>query len=337
MIKFYNDKKTTKIELFGTIGEDFWSEGWTLDRLKAELKDIETSEVEIEIKSLGGDVLEAFGIRDAITTLPMRVTTKIVGSTASAGTIISTAGDIREITENSRFLIHNASTITLGNAEEHEKSIEMLKSIDEQIVDIYHQVTGQRKSRLKALMNEEKWITAQEAKEWGFVDKITKNKVLNEKQEKMTEDLMKLLKVDNETDLLKAVNKVIEESEAKDTTIAELENKVKDFEVAEKQVKAETINEFLNSAVKDGRIEEATKEKWFTLAENDFDTVKASISSIKTVQPGGFENFIEETDVDAKLTAVEKWNKNLKAGVYEKDINKARADYKAAFGKELTI
>ena len=333
MIKFYNDKKTTKIELFGTIGEDFWSEGWTLDRFKAELKGIETPEVEIEIKSLGGDVLEAFGIRDAITTLPMKITTKIVGSTASAGTIISTAGDTREITENSRFLIHNASTITLGNADEHEKSIEMLKSIDEQIVNIYHQVTGQRKSRLKALMNEEKWITAQEAKEWGFVDKITKNKVLNEKQEQMNEDLMKLLKVDNETDLLKTVNKLIEESEAKDTTIAELENKVKDFEVAAKQTEAEMINEFLDSAVKDGKIKEAAKEKWFAQAEKDFGLVKETITSIETIE-AGVENFIEATvGDDVKLTPEEKFYKNHREGKYEKDPGAYAKDYSAAFGE----
>lgn len=332
MIKFYNDKKTTKIELFGTIGEDFWSEGWTLDRFKAELKGIETPEVEIEIKSLGGDVLEAFGIRDAITTLPMKVTTKIIGSTASAGTIISTAGDTREITENSRFLIHNASTITLGNTEEHEKSIEMLKSIDEQIVNIYHQVTGQRKSRLKALMGEEKWITAQEAKEWGFVDKITKSKVLN-KTEVMNEDLMKLLKVENEVDLLKTVNKLIEEGEAKDETIAELENKVKDFEVAAKQAEAEMINEFLDNAVKDGKIKEAAKEKWFAQSEKDFGLVKETISSIETIE-AGVENFIEATvGDDVKLSPKEKFYKNHREGKYEENAEAFTRDYNEAFGE----
>jgi enoyl-CoA hydratase/carnithine racemase len=197
-------------------------------------------------------------------------------------------------------------------------------------VNIYHQVTGQRKSRLKALMNEEKWITAQEAKEWGFVDKITKSKVLN-KTDVMNEDLMKLLKVENEVDLLKTVNKLIEESEAKDTTIAELENKVKDFEVAAKQTEAEMINEFLDNAVKEGKIKEAAKEKWFAQAEKDFGLVKETITSIETIE-AGIENFIEATvGDDVKLTPKEKFYKNWREGKYEKDPEAYAKDYSAAF------
>jgi ATP-dependent protease ClpP protease subunit len=294
------------------------------------VKNIDSANVDVEIQSLGGDVLQAFAIHDAIKRLPQRVTTRMVGSTASAGTVIAMAGDEREITPNSRFLIHNSSTVTMGDAEDHEKTAEILKSIDDQLAGIYQKATGRHRSTMRNLMAEEKWLTASEAKELGFVSKITKSKVVNEKTETMTEDLMKLLKVTNEVDLLKATNDLVEELEKKDEIIAELEAKVKDFEVAETQAFAEDVNEFLTNAVKEGKIKEDTKDKWFNLAQADFEAVRSTIDSI-VIPEKSIEAEIEAVAVP-ELPAKEKFYKNWREGHYEKNPEQYKNDFEAAFG-----
>jgi ATP-dependent Clp protease, protease subunit len=334
MIKINNSTDSYKIEMLGTIGEDFWSEGWTLDRLKNELKAVETPNVEIEIQSLGGDVMEAFAIYDAIRSVSQKVRTKIVGSTASAGTVIAMAGDEREISPNSRFLIHNAWTMTVGDAEEHEKTSEQLESIDQQLSGIYQKVTGKHKKTMRGLMKENRWITAEEAKQWGFVNKISKEKVLNQKMETMTEDIMKLLKVKNETDALKAVNDLVEANEKLEADFVELQNKVKEYEVAEQQVKAEAINTYLDEAVKEGKIKADAKDKFFALAETDFDLVKNTIDGIVLPKAKSLEDVVEE--VEEPMTK-EKYLKNLRENKYKNNIEQYRKDFKAVYGYEAQL
>jgi ATP-dependent protease ClpP protease subunit len=334
MIKIQNNTDTFKIELLGTIGEDFWSEGWTLDRFKNELAAVETPNVDIEIQSLGGDVMEAFAIYDAIRSMSQKVTTRIIGSTASAGTVIAMAGDDRVISPNSRFLVHNAWTMTVGDAEEHEKTSDQLESIDNQLAGIYQKVTGKHKKTMRGLMKENRWITAEEAKQWGFVNKIAKEKVLNLKQETMTEDLMKLMKVKNETDLLKAVNDLVEANEKLEANIGELQNKVKEYEVAEKQAQAESINNYLDEAVKAGKIKADAKDTFFALAETNFELVKNTIDGIVIPEKKSIQDVIDETEDKVDLP---KFKDNLRKNIYKNNVEQYRRDFKQAYGYEPTI
>ena len=335
MIKINNSTDSYKIEMLGTIGEDFWSEGWTLDKLRNELKSVDTPNVDIEIQSLGGDVMEAFAIYDAIRSVSQKVRTKIVGSTASAGTVIAMAGDEREISPNSRFLIHNAWTMTVGDAEEHEKTSEQLESIDHQLSGIYQKVTGKHKKTMRGLMKENRWITSEEAKQWGFVNKISKEKVLNQKLETMTEDIFKLLKVKNETDALKAVNDLVEANEKLEADIVELQNKVADYEVAEKQAQAESINNYLDEAVKAGKIKADAKDTFFALAETNFELVRNTIDGIVIPEARSIENVIEEGE--GEKIDLPKFKDNLRNNIYKNNTELYRKDYKTVYGVDAVI
>lgn len=332
MIQIQNNKESAKVEIMGTIGQDFWGEGWTLDRFKNEIRDLDVPVIEVEIKSLGGDALEAFAIYDAIRAMPQKVVTRMIGTTASAGTLIAMAGDEREISENSRFLIHNVRSFVDGTAEDMEKAAEVLNDFDDQLAKIYQKATGKHKSTMLRMMKEERFLSAQEAKDLGFVNKISKTKMSNQKENIMQEDVMKLLGVKNETDMLKATNDLVEKLEKLEKENAELVSKVNDYVVAEEQKKAETINEFIENAVKEGRIPENAKEKWFNLAVTDFEAVKETISAINLVKEG-FENFVEPAEEDAGMTKVEKFYKNYKENKYANNPEAYKADFAAAFGQ----
>ena len=65
-------------------------------------------------------------------------------------------------------MIHNPFTHVVGNANELRKTADDLEKMGQVSVDIYCQVTGLDESVIKEMMDNETWITGEEAKEMGF-------------------------------------------------------------------------------------------------------------------------------------------------------------------------
>lgn len=168
----YTKGEDTHVEIFGDIGESFFGEGNTFDTVKAQLEGVKGRKINVKISSLGGDALEGLAIYDLFKSLKQKVTAEIVGATASAGTIIALGADEVKITENSLFLIHNAWTVAMGNADDLRKTAEGLETVDNRLVNIYEKKTGKSESEIRDLMSQDKWIDANEAKEFGLVDSI---------------------------------------------------------------------------------------------------------------------------------------------------------------------
>jgi ATP-dependent protease ClpP protease subunit len=122
MIQVTNAADTAKVLISGEIGQGWFTDGFTLEKLKNSIGSDDISNIELEINSLGGDLIEALAIYDSLKTSNAKVKAKIVGSTASAGTVIAMAADMVEITENSNFLIHRASTMAGGTVDDIEKA-----------------------------------------------------------------------------------------------------------------------------------------------------------------------------------------------------------------------
>jgi len=130
----------------------------------------------VHIHSPGGDVDEGFGIHDILVAhgkdKGIEIETRIEGLCASIATVVAMAGSKRLITENSEFMIHNPWMDAIGDADELQKSADQLKAIEKKIVDFYAAKTGAKKSDLDKWMKEETWMTAEQAKELGFVTEI---------------------------------------------------------------------------------------------------------------------------------------------------------------------
>jgi hypothetical protein len=93
---------------------------------------------------------------------------------ASAATIIACAADEVVARHNTNYMIHYPWGITVGNAEVMRKAAEDLDQLTIPIVSVYkEQVKGKiQEDTIRQLMADETWMTADEALENGFVDKV---------------------------------------------------------------------------------------------------------------------------------------------------------------------
>ena len=176
--------KTVEIDIEGYIGYEYWDDEQTIihtkEQMKAELKKLgELNDVDtiiVNINSYGGDINHGISIHDLLASNKAKVITKINGMTASAATIIAMAGDERHISDNALFLVHNASTWAWGNKNVIKVSLDDLEKVDGRMVNIYAKVTGSSDEEMQAVMNRNngngEWITADEAKELGFITDI---------------------------------------------------------------------------------------------------------------------------------------------------------------------
>jgi ATP-dependent Clp endopeptidase proteolytic subunit ClpP len=134
--------------------------------------------VEVEINSPGGSVFEGQRIYNALRDMSARgvaVTTTVNGLAASMGSVILMAGDQRRMTNGSRIMIHEASTIAWGDARTMRKNADLLEGISSEIAGIYAARTGGDADSIRQLMIAETWMTADQAKENGFVDVVMKD------------------------------------------------------------------------------------------------------------------------------------------------------------------
>jgi ATP-dependent protease ClpP protease subunit len=177
MIEYRNQAEYLEFDLFGDVGESWWDDTITVDKVKNILNDNQNKNLLFNISSLGGDVNEALIIHDIIRMHKGQTKSRIIGATASAGTIIGLSTDEVEMSENALFLIHNVWGFAIGNAQQLRKDAERMDKFDDRLANIYLQNAEKRnvekkKSEIFGLMEEEKWINAEEAAAWGFIDEI---------------------------------------------------------------------------------------------------------------------------------------------------------------------
>lgn len=126
----------------------------------------------VRINSLGGDPFEAIaitnGLREWANKAGRRVETQIDGIAASAASIVIMAGSKIRIADNAMVMIHNPYTIVIGDAEAMQKAAEALAVIKQTIIATYRWHSKLSQEVLSQLMNEETWLSADDAIENGF-------------------------------------------------------------------------------------------------------------------------------------------------------------------------
>lgn len=131
--------------------------------------------VEVEINTPGGSVFEGQRIYHALRAMADRgveVTTTVSGIAASMGSVIMLAGDTRNITKGSRVMIHEASSIAMGDAKALGKAAALVESISDEIAELYANRTGGEKEKYREMMQEETWMTAEQSVENGFATAV---------------------------------------------------------------------------------------------------------------------------------------------------------------------
>jgi ATP-dependent protease ClpP protease subunit len=126
----------------------------------------------IRINSPGGDVFEARAIIEAIKRFDGHVVAHIDALAASAATSIALAADEVVMSDGALFMIHNASGLAWGDKHEMRRTADLLEKVESAIVNDYTGKTGMEDTTIVAMMDAETWMTAQEALDNKFIDRI---------------------------------------------------------------------------------------------------------------------------------------------------------------------
>lgn len=161
-----NKGEVSEIVLYDEIG----AFGVNASMFRDMLKDAKGQTIELSINSPGGDVFDGIAIYNELKEHKGKVSVRVMGLAASAASIVAMAGDEVIIGEGAHLMIHKAWTMALGDAMELRKTADMLEGIDGSLVGIYHNRTGIKPDKLASMLEEETWLTADEAIELGFAD-----------------------------------------------------------------------------------------------------------------------------------------------------------------------
>lgn len=131
-------------------------------------------EINLYINSPGGSVSAGLGIYDAMQHIRCPVNTTVVGLAASMGALLLCAGTgKRYALPNARVMIHQPHTDRIGGqVTDVEITARELIKTKEQMAVLMAKHTGQPLERIKADTERDRWMSADEAKEYGLVDDV---------------------------------------------------------------------------------------------------------------------------------------------------------------------
>lgn len=165
-----DDKKDPELLVYGEISE--WWGDVDSKSFADQLKNITASNINVRINSPGGEVFAAQAIYSMLKRHSANVTVFIDGIAASAATIIAMAGDKVVMPENAMMMVHNPLTWMYGNANEMREAADLLDKVRETLLAVYRDKTKLDDEVLVELLDNETYLTATEALEYGFVDEI---------------------------------------------------------------------------------------------------------------------------------------------------------------------
>ena len=191
--QFKNELKNGKhvLTLSGNVQKKYWRDDDVINAkdIRETLESV-TDDIVIKLNSPGGDVFEGIEIYNYLKDHPSNITVEVTGIAASAATFITAGANEVIMNVGTSLMIHEASTFTWGNKSDIQKTLNALETIDESILSIYSEKTGQSNEQLEEWMNEEKWFTADEAVEFGFADSVKRDNAESVESEESIEDII---------------------------------------------------------------------------------------------------------------------------------------------------
>lgn len=288
-----------RVDIIGSIAE--WNQNNAIDfRARCqELKDGGVTDVLVYMMTVGGDCFQANEIVNILIEMFGSYRSEGGAIVASAGTYIAAKSTKFEIAKNGQFMIHKPMGGSYGNETEVENYLTLLKNMTTTYYEAYLEKLKKPEADFKAKWNGgDFWMTAQEAKDWGFADDVK----APAKIDKQTQALLQAVigkpninqneKIEMELKVLavslglpesateEQVNALIAENKQKAEELAAL--KVQNEQKA-KEEKAVNIKAVLDKAESDKRIKATARANWQAQLEKDFDGAKALIEGLEPV------------------------------------------------------
>ena len=135
-------------------------------------------DIQFYINSPGGSVTAGMAIYDTMQYIKCDVSTICIGMAASMGAFLLSSGTKgkRIALPNAEIMIHQPSAGTKGKVTDMEIDVEHFLRIKQHLNEILSENTGKSVEQVKADSERDHWLTAEEAKEYGLIDHIYRNR-----------------------------------------------------------------------------------------------------------------------------------------------------------------
>jgi ATP-dependent protease ClpP protease subunit len=181
--------KSNTNELYSNFNHIYFNNDITNEsavELKKELKSVETQiktfnithnikevlPIYLHLTTNGGLIHSALSVVDCIKSLSIPVYTIIDGFVASAGTLISVAGEKRYMCKNAYLLIHELRSGVWGKMSEIEEEYKNLKKLMEHLIDIYVENTNLTKKQLNGILKKDVIWNIDECIKYGIITEV---------------------------------------------------------------------------------------------------------------------------------------------------------------------
>ncbi len=170
------DNDRLVVNIHEQIGKNWWDDSGVT--AKGFIDDLTTQapfkSIELHINSPGGSVYDGVAIYNHLKRLDATVDVIIDGEASSIASVIAMAGDTITMPENALLMIHDPMRGIMGylNASELRDIADRLDIVKSGIVSAYKAKTGLTAEKISELMTAETFMTADQAKELGFIDVI---------------------------------------------------------------------------------------------------------------------------------------------------------------------
>ncbi len=131
-------------------------------------------DIQIFINSPGGSVIDGLGIYDTMQYVTPDIGTICTGLAASMGATLLAAGTKgkRTCLQHSRVMIHQPSGGMQGKFTDMEISYNLIKGMKKELNEILSHHTGKTVEQIEKDSENDNWMSAQAAKEYGLVDEV---------------------------------------------------------------------------------------------------------------------------------------------------------------------
>ena len=136
-------------------------------------------EISLYINSPGGVVTAGLAIYDTMQFIRPKVSTLCVGQAASMGSLLLCAGEagMRYALPNARVMVHQPSGGFQGQASDILRHAEDIMKIKRRLNEIYVKHTGRDYDTIEKTLDRDHFMTADEAKDFGLIDRVETQRV----------------------------------------------------------------------------------------------------------------------------------------------------------------
>lgn len=166
-----------EILIYGPIVDlPFWDDEVSALQVRRQLEQMQLGEgdtLHVRINSPGGFVDQGVAIHNTLHQQAAHVVGWVDGLAASAASIILAGAHEIRMPKNTRIMIHNPWSLTIGEEKDHLKTAEILRDAKDQVIESYfaRELTASREE-VDQMMTDETWLTAERAVELGFADVV---------------------------------------------------------------------------------------------------------------------------------------------------------------------